>query len=237
MLGRRVGGPRPGAAEPRHQGSEDSISRVAALGAIRARHLDLDLTEAGCDAPAIPHRDLVVHHLCHACSRGVDQPDAASHRRQPGYWHELGLADVSTHDLQRSFWRFGRPSLKGELVAFEHRPGLAWGRRRLCELERPPFSRPTPQRDAPSRQTQVCRVVINRLHTHGFRRSHGDTFDDSGEVGEVERGTGPELHLTLDQRPSNMRDAVRAVAVRALDCQLLEAVVRVEPARGRNSMP
>ena len=81
VLRGRVGCSGARAAQPRHERRDDALGGVGALGAVGARHLDLDLAESRGDAPAVAHRNLVVHHLGDTCPGGVDQADAAPHRR------------------------------------------------------------------------------------------------------------------------------------------------------------
>ena len=94
-----------------------------------------------------------------------------------------------------------------------------------------------PQRNAPTRKAQVGRVVIDSLQAHGFRRPDGDAVNDPAEVREMERGAGPEFHLTFDQCGLDMRYAVQPVAMSALERKVFEAIVRVETADRGHLVP
>ena len=194
MLRRRVGRSGASAAQAGHEGRDDPVSPIG------ARDLHLNLPEACRHAPAIAHGDLVVHDLGDPRPAPVDQPHAATHRRQPRHRHELGLPHIGAHHLQRRLRRL-RAALEGQLLPCEDcRVGLAGRRGRLGELEGPTLAGPPAQRNAPPGQAQVGRVEVDRFHAHRLGRPDLDSRDDSGEVREVKRGARPELHLTLDHR-------------------------------------
>jgi hypothetical protein len=54
-----------------------------------------------------------------------------------------------------------------------------------------------PQRNAPAGKAKVGGVVVDRLEPDDLGQGDGHAVDDPVEVGEVERGAGPELHLSF----------------------------------------
>ena len=187
----RIWRPRSRATQPGHKRRDDPVH------AVLPRNLDLYLAEPRCDATPVADGYLVIHHLGDACPAGVDQAHAAADCGKASHRHKLGLADVSAHDLERRLWRPLRTALERQLITLEDGALIARLRRRFGELERPAFPGAVPERHTPPRETEVGSVVVDGFHAHRLGRSDRHAFDHAGEVGEVERGACPELHLSL----------------------------------------
>ena len=182
VLGRGVGRAGAGASQPADEGIENGSGlTVCVVSRTRFGNLDLDLAKSSGHPASVAHRHLVVYDLRQAVAGRVGEPDAAPNGRQPGDRYQRAAANESTNHGQGCGGWFLRPTCIRQLTALQH-GACASNTGPWCELQRPAFAGAVTERDAPSCEAQIWRVVVDRLETEHLGCAGDGTVDHAPEV-------------------------------------------------------